>query len=161
MSSLLKPPCLPGIELSVPVEDCGPFAPAEYVRVLGAVPAAPDPLRMLSPQPAAPQQAKATAAIDILFIEDSQVCVEVGRPAPGKQTRAGLDPPWRGRVGAKRGSNAPVTERRPQEAVTTTKSTVWFQTKAHEPSTTTLGHDRDDIGKRIQPVAVSAALDHS
>jgi hypothetical protein len=48
---------------------------------------------MLSPQPAAPQQAKATAAIDILFIEDSQVCVEVGRPAPGKQTRAGLDSP--------------------------------------------------------------------
>jgi hypothetical protein len=40
---------------------------------------------MLSLQPTAPQQAKATAAIDILFIEGSLVCVEAGRPAPGKQ----------------------------------------------------------------------------
>src|SRR3981189_1763185 len=42
---------------------------------------------MLSPQPAAPQHAKATAAIDILFIEDS-LCAQVGRPAPGEHCPA-------------------------------------------------------------------------
>jgi hypothetical protein len=45
---------------------------------------------MLSLQPTAPQQAKATAAIDILFIEGFLVCVEAGRPHRGSKPRRAL-----------------------------------------------------------------------
>jgi hypothetical protein len=79
MSSLLNPPCSPGIELSVPVEYWGPFAPDEEGRVAGEVPDCRDPLRM-SLQPVAPQQAKRIAAIDTLFIQASVLKGE--RPAP-------------------------------------------------------------------------------
>jgi hypothetical protein len=60
---LLKPPCLPGIELSVPLEYCW-VGPAGYPGVAGAV--RDDPMSL---QPIAPQHAKATAVIDALFIE--------------------------------------------------------------------------------------------